>query len=129
MRCIHSGSYHAAQLGITAKVKDAVSRNFLLSLLVFLETLKQEIGPSDAIDNDAASAAYVENFALRIFGMADNEDRSGKATKGTAKKFLAAVNFLELLKVFDNTEISESVSCAHYASEFSQFWTGFADRR
>lgn len=75
-----------------------------------METLKNEIGPNDAIDSDVASAAYVENFALKVFGMADNEDRSGNATRGTAKKFMAAVNFLEVLRVFDNADISESVS-------------------
>jgi len=99
--------YHAAQLGIAAKVKDPAARTFLFSLLAFLETLKKDIGPSDAIDNDTASAAYVENFALKIFALADNEDRSGRTTRGTAKKFLAAANFLELLNVFDNAELSE----------------------
>lgn len=30
---------------------------------------------------DAAAAAYIENFALKIFAQADNEDRTGKATR------------------------------------------------
>lgn len=87
-----------------------------------METLKNEIGPNDAIDNDAASAAYVENFALKVFGMADNEDRSGNATRGTAKKFMAAANFLELLKVFDKADVSESVSTFpdHFVTNFAQ---------
>jgi vacuolar protein sorting-associated protein VTA1 len=77
--------------------------------------LKSEIGQHDVIANDVASAAYVENFALKIFAIADNEDRSGRTTKGTAKKFLAAVTFLELLKDFDDAQLSESVSdCTHF---------------
>jgi Vta1 like len=66
----------------------------------------------------------VENFGLRIFEMADREDRSGKATRGTAKKFLAAANFLELLRVFDAAGVSESVSACRTlcrCSGFAQF--------
>jgi vacuolar protein sorting-associated protein VTA1 len=85
-----------------------------------LETLKTEFGQHDVIINDAASAAYVENFAFKIFANADNEDRSGKTTKGTAKKFLAAATFLELLKTFDDTQLSESVSdCTHFIARGS----------
>ena len=31
--------------------------------------------------DDAAGKAYVENFALKVFVGADNEDRAGKATR------------------------------------------------
>lgn len=75
------GAYYAAQLGIGLKIKDATSRNVLIALLGYLEQMKSEIGTSDAIDNDAAGSAYVENFSLRVFSAADNEDRSGRATK------------------------------------------------
>ncbi|KAJ6604821.1 Vta1 like-domain-containing protein [Mycena vulgaris] len=101
-------TYYAAQVGIALKAKDAASRNFLFELLGTLETMKKEIGPTDAIDIEAASAAFVENFALRVFGTADNEDRSGAGNRSTAKKFLAAANFLEVLKTFPKAEVSES---------------------
>lgn len=52
-----------------------------MNVLDLLEKMKVEIGPSDAVDMEAASAAYVENFALKVFGLADNEDRQGKATR------------------------------------------------
>ena len=42
----------------------------------------------------------MENFALKIFLAADNEDRQGSATSKTAKTFLASSVFLEVLKVF-----------------------------
>ncbi|KAJ7751330.1 Vta1 like-domain-containing protein [Mycena maculata] len=101
-------TYYAAQVGIGLKAKDPASRNFLFELLGSLEQMKKDIGPTDAIDIEAASAAFVENFALRVFGMADNEDRSGGGNRSTAKKFLAAANFLEVLKTFPKTEVSES---------------------
>lgn len=99
-------AYYAAQVGISLKAKDAASRTLLFGLLTALERLKNEIGPNDAIDIEAASAAYVENFALKVFQSVDDEDRAGRANKSTAKKFLAASNFFEVLKVFPKSEIS-----------------------
>ncbi|KIK96379.1 hypothetical protein PAXRUDRAFT_825999 [Paxillus rubicundulus Ve08.2h10] len=101
-------AYYAAQVGISLKAQDPSSRNLLLNLLDALERLKKEIGTNDAIDMEPASAAYVENFALKVFKMADDEDRAGKATKSTAKKFLASANFFEVLRVFPKAEVSES---------------------
>jgi len=75
------GAYYAAQLGISTKVKDSASRTLLFDLLTALERLKNEIGPTDAVDMEAASAAYVENFALKVFKAADDEDRAGRASK------------------------------------------------
>lgn len=43
--------------------------------------MKAEIGSNDAIENEAAGAAYVENFALNVFDMADKEDRKGAASR------------------------------------------------
>ena len=63
------------------KVKDTNARTFLFDLLDLLEKMKSEIGPNDAIDDESASSAYVENFALRVFTLADNEDRKGNATR------------------------------------------------
>ncbi|OBZ78686.1 Vacuolar protein sorting-associated protein VTA1 [Grifola frondosa] len=94
-------TYYAAQIGIARKAKDPAARTFLFALLGALENMKKDVGANDAIDDESASSAYVENFALKVFAMADNEDRRGEATRGTAKKFLAAANFLELLRVFD----------------------------
>jgi vacuolar protein sorting-associated protein VTA1 len=88
--------------------------------------MKQDIGSDDAIEVETASAAFVENFALKVFQSADNEDRRGAVTRSvylfkvpayhlilftrtTAKKFLAASNFLEVLKTFPKAEVSESV--------------------
>jgi len=103
-------AYYAAQVGISLKTKDPNARKILFELLGLLEQMKKEIGSSDAIENETASCAYVENFALRIFSIADNEDRKGSATMGTAKKFLAAANFLEILSVFDQSETASASS-------------------
>ncbi|PIL31697.1 hypothetical protein GSI_06400 [Ganoderma sinense ZZ0214-1] len=95
-------AYYAAQQGIALKAKESSARHFLFDLLGLLEKLKNDIGPNDAVHDEPASAAYVENFALRVFTGADNEDRRGKITKNTARKFLAAANFLEILRTFNS---------------------------
>ena len=75
------GTYYAAQLGIATKSKDLTARKFLGELLGTLESVKKEIGPNDAIDDENASSAYVESFALKVFNVADTEDRRGQATR------------------------------------------------
>lgn len=78
------GAYYAAQNGIILKTRDAASRNFLSALLDALEQMKSAMGPNDAIHIESASSAYVENFALKVFANADNEDRSSHATRYAA---------------------------------------------
>jgi len=104
------GAYYAAQEGLALKASSPVNGKFLSELITVLESLRRTIGPSDAVDVESVSTVYVEDFALRVFNVADNEDRGGKATRNTAKKFLAAATFLEVLKVFDDKRPWESVS-------------------
>ena len=47
-------------------LKDYLSRTYLITLLDALERMKAAIGDNDAIHDDSASSAYVENFALGI---------------------------------------------------------------
>lgn len=74
-------AYYAAQVGISLKAKDPASRDVLFALLSTLERMKKSIGSSDALDIESVSSAYVENFALKVFAMADNEDRTGNSTR------------------------------------------------
>ena len=96
--------YNAAQLGINSGASEKEAKLYLLNLMDSLESLKTKLSDNDAVTNDVASSAYIENFALKVFVGADNEDRAGKATRATAKKFLAASNFIDLLKIFGNLE-------------------------
>lgn len=104
------GAYYAAQIGISLKAASAQNRAFLSALLTKLETLRISVGSSDAVTVDGASSAYVENFALRVFASADNEDRGGVATLRTAKKFVAAATFFDVLNVFEDRGPWETVS-------------------
>jgi len=54
---------------------------FLMSLLDALEQMKAILGANEAVTSEAAGSAFVENFALKVFLSADNEDRAGNAGK------------------------------------------------
>lgn len=43
--------------------------------------MKAVLGDNDAVLNEAAGAAYIENFALKVFMSADNDDRNGSTGK------------------------------------------------
>ena len=43
--------------------------------------MKAILAVDEAVTNEAAGAAYVENFALKVFMSADNDDRSGNTGK------------------------------------------------
>ncbi|CAG8532650.1 3170_t:CDS:2 [Ambispora gerdemannii] len=109
-------NYYAAKLAISKGSKTKESKVFLATLLDVLEAEKKGLNEHEAISNDMAGSAYVENFGLKIFLNADNEDRAGKATKKTAKNFLVASMFLELLKIFGEieTEIEEKIKYAKW---------------
>ncbi|KAI7868603.1 Vta1 like-domain-containing protein [Spinellus fusiger] len=93
--------YYAIQLAITKGPKTEQTTAYLSHLLDSLEHLKSTLGDfKEAITDDLVGYAHVENFALKVFLNADNEDREGKASKKTAKTFVAASVFLEILKTF-----------------------------
>ncbi|KAI9008091.1 Vta1 like-domain-containing protein [Gaertneriomyces semiglobifer] len=96
--------FYAAKLAIDKSVKEKECQIFLLNLMDEMEQDKKALGANEAITNDVVAYAHVENFALRIFQNADTEDRQGRASKKTAKTFLAASIFLELLKVFGDID-------------------------
>jgi vacuolar protein sorting-associated protein VTA1 len=43
--------------------------------------MKAILASNEAVTNEAAGAAYVENFALKVFMSADNDDRKGMSGK------------------------------------------------
>ncbi|KAI0830572.1 Vta1 like-domain-containing protein [Trametes gibbosa] len=114
-------AYYAAQQGIAFKVKDTSARQFLFAVLTLLEQMKADLGANDAVHDEPASAAYIENFALRVFAGADTEDRKGGATRATAKKFLAAANFFELLRVFEPDKVGVDLAAVEEKIKYSKW--------
>ncbi|UZJ55412.1 hypothetical protein CBS101457_004732 [Exobasidium rhododendri] len=105
-------NYHAAQLGIPLLSSlQHTSKSFLIDLMDTLESQKKALAGNDVVHgDDMVAKAYVENVALKVFAGADNEDRTGKANKGTARRFLVAANFIEVLGNFGSLESDVSSS-------------------
>lgn len=64
------------------------------------EQEKKEISSHPAMRSAKASLAFCLEFASRVFLTADDEDRSGQATKKTAKMFLVASHFMDVAQGF-----------------------------
>ncbi|KAJ3165226.1 hypothetical protein HDU88_004309 [Geranomyces variabilis] len=92
--------FFAAKLALERGTRTDSEKKYLTAIMLELEQDKTNLAGNEAITNDVVGYAHIENFALRIFFNADTEDRDGRASKKTAKTFLAASMFLELLKVF-----------------------------
>ncbi|KAG9243303.1 Vta1 like-domain-containing protein [Calycina marina] len=73
---------------------------YTMQLMDKLEKVKSDSTSNDAIVDDVAGQAYVEEFALETFNRADRAVQAGKVTKQTADTFQAAVTFLELVNVW-----------------------------
>lgn len=104
-------TYHAAQMGIArAGSIQPASKAFLMSLMDSLESQKATLEGNDIVHGgDIVAKAHVENTVLKVFAGADNEDRTGNASRATARRFLAAGNFIEVLTNFGPLDVD--VSC------------------
>ncbi|KIJ45471.1 hypothetical protein M422DRAFT_66978 [Sphaerobolus stellatus SS14] len=95
-------AYWCAFYGLQAaiSIKGLPVKEFIANVLPVLEQIKAGNVNNETITNDSAATTYVEKFALRVFNMADTEDRKGSASRATAKRFLASANFLEVVQIF-----------------------------
>ncbi|KAJ3023604.1 hypothetical protein HKX48_002152 [Thoreauomyces humboldtii] len=96
--------YYAVQMAISKAGRSQDAKVYLSSMVDELEEDRKKLAGNEAITNNVVGYAHIENFALRIFFNADTEDRQGNATKKTAKTFLAASIFLDLLRVFGDID-------------------------
>ena len=48
-----------------------------MKLVEWLEKQKKVMTDNEAITNEVAAQAHLENYALKLFGWADGQDRAG----------------------------------------------------
>ncbi|KAM6906200.1 vacuolar protein sorting-associated protein VTA1 homolog [Lycodopsis pacificus] len=96
---------YAMQAGMKLDSKTPECRKFLVKLMDQLETMKKELGDNDSISQEVVGNAHIENYALKMFLYADNEDRQGRFHKNMIKSFYSASLLLDVLSVFG--ELSE----------------------
>jgi len=66
--------------------------------IIGLEKQKKQLGSK--MDEPGYGENYVKNFALRMFKVADDDDRAGTPTKTTAANFLVAGRIFDVLSQF-----------------------------
>ena len=103
-------SYYCRQYAVhngIALATSAAGKGCLGELLANLEGEKEAM---DSFTRDE-SKFLCKKFAEKIFDKADQEDRSGKADRNTARTFYAAASFLEILQQFyQDSDESEEVA-------------------
>ncbi|PHH93051.1 hypothetical protein CDD83_1753 [Cordyceps sp. RAO-2017] len=90
--------YHAVNqiVGRGLHTTDDDCFNFTRTLIERLEATKAERADDDAIVDNDAGQAYVEQFAQETFGRAERTLRANKVTRQTADTFDAAATFFDL---------------------------------
>lgn len=89
-------SYYSLTKAIELRdISDESANRFVTGLLEKCEALKKTLPPDNGTHRN-----IVEEFALRVFDRADDEDRADRATKATARTFYAAMCFFEVCSVF-----------------------------
>ncbi|KAI9828640.1 MAG: hypothetical protein M1832_001743 [Thelocarpon impressellum] len=84
--------------------KNSESMTYTTDLMDKLEQTKAENPGNDAMIDDAAGQAYVEQFGLETFQRADNAIQANKVTRQTADTFQAAATFLDLTHIWANSD-------------------------
>ncbi|TRY98123.1 hypothetical protein DNTS_028484 [Danionella cerebrum] len=96
---------YAMQTGMKLDSKTPECRKFLVKLMDQLETMKKDLVDNESISQEIVGNAHVENYALKMFLYADNEDRSGRFHKNMIKSFYTSSLLFDVLSVFG--ELSE----------------------
>mmetsp|Transcript_24855 Transcript_24855/g.58325 ORF Transcript_24855/g.58325 Transcript_24855/m.58325 type:complete len:360 (+) Transcript_24855:308-1387(+) len=103
-------SYYCRQYAVHNGIAMATSPDGKRCLGELLANLEGEKDAMDSFTRDE-SKFLCKKFAEKIFDKADQEDRSGKADRNTARTFYAAASFLEILQQFyQDNDVSEDVA-------------------
>ncbi|ODN74462.1 hypothetical protein L202_06848 [Cryptococcus amylolentus CBS 6039] len=105
--------FSAAQKALKMTNRSKEDTIFLMALIEALEAMKVALAANEAITSEAAGAAYVENFALKVFMSADNDDRAGNT--GKQVPFHVAGQFIEVLRCFEHGMTEEMEQKLLYA--------------
>nr|XP_020755336.1 vacuolar protein sorting-associated protein VTA1 homolog isoform X2 [Odocoileus virginianus texanus] len=109
-----AGRLYAMQTGMKIDSKTPECRKFLSRLMDQLEALKKQLGDNEAITQEIVGSAHLENYALKMFLYADNEDRAGRFHKNMIKSFYTASLLIDVITVFGELT-DENVKHRKYA--------------
>ena len=95
---------------------DADCMSYTMTLMDKLEQTKSDFSDNDAIMDDLAGQAYIEQFGQETFQRADNAMKANKASRQTADTFQAAATFLDLCQIWGplDAETASKIKFAKY---------------
>ncbi|KAL6429526.1 hypothetical protein ACFW04_007463 [Cataglyphis niger] len=105
---------YALQTGLKLSTKTSEETNFLLKLMDWLEKTKKELHDNEAITNDIAAQAHLENWALKLFLYADKNDRAANFSNNVVQSFYTAQALYNVLTLFGELSV-EAVQNRKYA--------------
>jgi len=98
---------YALQQGMTINKSAPDCKKFLTQLMDLLESTKAQNKNDEAIQSQIVGQANVEEFALKLFDKADEDDRNSNFHKNLVKSFYSAGLLFDVLNYFD--ELSEDL--------------------
>ncbi|XP_034238113.1 vacuolar protein sorting-associated protein VTA1 homolog [Thrips palmi] len=98
---------YALQTALTIDRKSDESKGFLVKMMDGLEAMKKELKENEAITNEVAAQAHIENYALKLFVWADSQDRAANFGKNVVKAFYTSGMLFDVLTTFG--ELSEEI--------------------
>ncbi|XP_076066694.1 vesicle trafficking 1 [Oratosquilla oratoria] len=99
---------YGLQTALKIDRKAPESRALLGSLMDWLENFKKEHVDNEAVTNEMAGHALVENVGHKMFMWADTEDRASRFNKNVVKAFFTAGLLFDVCEVFG--ELSDEVA-------------------
>ncbi|KAI8126419.1 Vacuolar protein sorting-associated protein VTA1 like protein [Lucilia cuprina] len=91
--------------GLKVTTQQPEETKLLLGVMDWLEAVKKENSDNEAISNEVAAQAHMENYALKLFLYADKQDREGNFGKNVVKAFYSCGVIYDVLQTFG--ELSE----------------------
>lgn len=96
---------YALQVGLKASTQTAEETKLLLAIMDWLEQVKKQYADNEAVTNEVAAQAHIENYALKLFLYADKQDREENFGKNVVKAFYSSGVLYDILQTFG--ELSE----------------------
>uniref|UniRef100_A0A915J756 Rho-GAP domain-containing protein n=1 Tax=Romanomermis culicivorax TaxID=13658 RepID=A0A915J756_ROMCU len=93
-------AYYGLQCAMKIDKKSPDCVKFLTNTLGELETMKKQHKDDEMLTSEIVAQAHIEEYALKLFSYADNEDRGGNFNKNVVKAFYTSGYLFDVLSVF-----------------------------
>jgi len=90
----------ALQTGLTLDKSSKEALAVLLPLMDWLEKEKADNQENEAIAHEVVASAHVENYAMKLFLVADRQDRAANFGKNVVKCFYSAGILFDVMQTF-----------------------------